>query len=272
MTEFIQPYTSLELSEMLNCELRGQNILVDSVSPLSRAGYGSLTFLRGEPTEEFYSALAQGATVISSKCVHLPDSGAVLVSTHPEEDLALFLAGRAKPNLKLFKQREDSLNVQIHESAVIHRNVLIESDCLIKAGSILGAPGFGLFKGRSGEWHHFPHVGGVIIGRGVEIGALSSVASGTVAPTVVSRNTKIDDHCHIAHNVRIGERVVICAGTVISGSVTIGDDVWIGPGTTLMNGVSICDRVFLGIGSLVMSDINKPGVYYGRPAKFVREN
>ena len=60
-----------------------------------------------------------------------------------------------------------------------------------------------------------------MIGSHVEIGALSTVLSGTIMPTIVEDYVKIDDHVHVGHNVRVARGASVTAGVVIGGSAII---------------------------------------------------
>ncbi len=53
---------------------------------------------------------------------------------------------------------------------------------------------------------------------------------------------------------------------------TIGKDVWIGGGAIIMPGVKIGDNVVIGAGSVVTEDIPSNKVAYGNPCRVVREN
>ena len=61
-----------------------------------------------------------------------------------------------------------------------------------------------------------PHLGRVVIGNNVEIGALNTIARGTLDDTYIGDNVKTDDHVHIAHNVYVGKNTIItaCSETV----------------------------------------------------------
>jgi len=111
------------------------------------------------------------------------------------------------------------------------------------------------------------HMGGVVIGDEVEIGAHCSIAQGTIEPTQIHDHVKIDDCVFIAHNVCIGENSYIIAGAEISGSADIGRGVWISPEVAVINGVSIGDGAFVGIGAVVIRDVEPDTVVAGVPAK-----
>ncbi|MDC0559119.1 hypothetical protein OAO42_01775, partial [Candidatus Izimaplasma bacterium] len=112
------------------------------------------------------------------------------------------------------------------------------------------------------------HLAGVIIHDFVEVGALNTIVSGTIDPTVIESYTKIDDHVHIAHNCHIHRNCIITAGVVLSGSVTIGENVWIGPNSTVKNSVSIESDNLIGINTLITKSITtKDSVFAGVPGK-----
>jgi UDP-3-O-[3-hydroxymyristoyl] glucosamine N-acyltransferase len=158
----------------------------------------------------------------------------------------------------------------IYPNVVIGPNCNIGERCIIKSGSVIGQPGFGVFKDSHGQPHHFPHVGGVVIEHDVEIGALNTVCAGSIHPTVVGEFAKFDDHVHVAHNCVIGRRTLITACAELSGSVIVGDDCWIGPNASIIDGVTIGDRAFIGIGSNVTKSIADGVVAAGNPARQIR--
>jgi len=73
-------------------------------------------------------------------------------------------------------------------------------------------------RARPDGYVKFPQVGTVIIEDDVEIGANSCIDRAALGVTRIGRGTKIDNMVQIAHNVDIGERVVIAAQTGISGA------------------------------------------------------
>jgi len=152
---------------------------------------------------------------------------------------------------------------------VIGPNVRIGRRCAIGSGSVIGEVGFGLARDELGHNVRIPHIGAVEIGDEVEIGALSSIAAGTIEPTRVADRVKIDDQVFIAHNCDIGEDVVIIACAEISGSVTIGPRTWVGPNVSIRDRVTVPGDSLLGIGATVVKSLNEPGVYIGSPAKLM---
>ena len=53
------------------------------------------------------------------------------------------------------------------------------------------------------------------------------------------------------------------------GRTKLGNRVIVGTNATILP-VTICDDVMIGAGSVVTTDITKPGIYAGNPAKFRR--
>lgn len=161
-------------------------------------------------------------------------------------------------------------NTELRHHVVIGRNVRIGVSCLIKSHSVIGEEGFGIEKDENGLNIRVPHIGGVVIGDCVEIGALNTVCSGTVEPTVIGSHVKTDDHVHIGHNCRIGENTILTACAELSGSVTIGKDVWLAPNCSILNGLKIGDDAFVGLGAVVINNCEAGGLYAGSPARLLR--
>lgn len=160
---------------------------------------------------------------------------------------------------------------ELRHHVVIGPGVQIGLRCLIKSNTVIGEEGFGIDRDEQGNNVRVPHLGSVVIGNDVEIGALNTVCSGTIDPTVVDDFVKTDDHVHIAHNCKIGVNCIITACAELSGSVTLERDVWLGPNCSIMNGLTIGERVFVGLGSVVLKDCAPNGVYAGVPAERKRE-
>lgn len=158
----------------------------------------------------------------------------------------------------------------LRNHVTIGRRVEIGSDCLVKSSSVIGEEGFGIVSDKDGNNLRLPHVGSVVIGHHVEIGALNTVCSGTVEPTRIGSYVKTDDHVHIGHNCVIGENGILTACAEFSGSVTLGQRVWVGPNACLMNGISVGDGAMIGLGAVVTKDVAEHVVVAGSPARFIR--
>lgn len=154
----------------------------------------------------------------------------------------------------------------IGNNVIIKRKTIIGEDCLIQSGAIIGEDGFGFIELDNKIKRRMPHLGGVKIGNGVEIGANTCIVRGTLYDTIIEDYVKIDNLCHIAHNVRIGRNSFIVAHTLIGGSVTIGENCWVST-SNIRNLLTIEDDSFIGIGSTVVKNVKKNTMVYGNPAK-----
>jgi acetyltransferase-like isoleucine patch superfamily enzyme len=110
----------------------------------------------------------------------------------------------------------------------------------------------------------------VEIQRDVTVGARTRVQSHSFICELVS----IGEDCFIAHGVMfINDRFEL--GGPAKGrkdlwrSTTIGNRVSIGSNATILP-VQICDDVVIGAGAVVTKSIDKPGIYAGNPARFLR--
>ncbi|MCO6511944.1 MAG: UDP-3-O-(3-hydroxymyristoyl)glucosamine N-acyltransferase [Aridibacter famidurans] len=161
--------------------------------------------------------------------------------------------------------------VRIGENCTIHSGVMIEDGAVIgsrvvlKAGAVIGSGGFGFV--RDGDsLIKFPQIGTIVIEDDVEIGANSCVDRGALGETRIGAGTKIDNLVQIAHNVRIGKRVVIAALSGVSGSVVIGDDCVVGGQVGFADHTAIESGAVIGAKSAVFPGKQvKKGVWAGIP-------
>jgi len=151
----------------------------------------------------------------------------------------------------------------------IYDNVIVGTNCYFKEGAVIGGPGFGFEKDENGNRFRFPQIGRVIIGNEVEVGANTCVDRGALSDTIIEDYVKIDNLCHIAHNVHLGKNVIITCSTAVGGSCVIGDNVWIGPNSTIRDQRKVGKNAFLGMGSVVMKDVPEGEVWAGNPARSI---
>lgn len=147
-------------------------------------------------------------------------------------------------------------NTIINNHVVLYKNTKIGDDCYIKSGAVIGEEGFGFAFEDDKTPVRIPHLGNVIIGNNVEVGAHTTVARGTLGPTKICDFVKLDDQVFIAHNCMIGKNTVVIAFAEISGSVTIGENCWIGPHSAIINNITIGDNVTIGIGSVITGSVD----------------
>ena len=271
----------------LKLDWAGVDITIKSVSSFVGASVGDLTFSRG-----VFNASNQVACITTVN----PDEkdakiGGYILSSNPRLDF-----------IRALNFLSESIGfatwdkpAQVHPTAVIGQNVVIEAGCVIEANAIIehnvvlhagtrignnsrirscssiGGDGFGYERLEDGTPLHFPHLGGVFIGNNVEIGACTTVARGTLSDTVIEDNVKIDNLVHVAHNCLIQRGAFIIACAELSGGVVVGRNAWVAPNSCTHQKVNIGDGSIVGLGAVVTKDVPPNSVYAGNPAKKIRE-
>ena len=155
----------------------------------------------------------------------------------------------------------------IYPNVVLYDGVTLGDRVILHAGVVVGADGFGYVRGEGG-YHKFPQIGTVVIEDDVEIGAHTCIDRGALGRTRIGRGTKIDNLVQIAHNVEIGERVVIAAQTGISGSTIIESDAVIGGQVGMGDHARVQSGAVIGSKAGVLpGKIVRAGVWWGIPVQ-----
>jgi UDP-3-O-[3-hydroxymyristoyl] glucosamine N-acyltransferase len=105
-----------------------------------------------------------------------------------------------------------------------------------------------------------------VIGNDVEIGAITTVDSGTIRDTVIGDGCKFDNMAQIGHNVRIGRDCMICGHVAVAGSTVVGNNVVLGGMTGVTDNIFIGDRVITGGATKILSNVPAGRVMLGYPA------
>jgi len=190
---------------------------------------------------------------------------------HPTALVAASARIEASATIGPFVVIEDDCRVGAKTVVLSHGHLaartIVGERCLIGSQTVIGQTGYGFETDENGLPFRIPHRGNVVIGNDVEIGALVSIARGTLASTVIDDHVKIDDHVFIAHNVIVGKAAMIIAGAEVSGSVVIGEGAWIAPQATVRNGIQIGARSTVGLGAVVVKDVEPDTTVLGNPAR-----
>lgn len=101
----------------------------------------------------------------------------------------------------------------------------------------------------------------IFVGHMVFLGAEVIVNDNSIVNTcsVVEHHTQIGMHCNVAPN------------STMNGLIKLGNNCYLGSSATVIQAIEICDDVFIGASATVTKNIDKPGLYVGTPAKFLRE-
>jgi UDP-3-O-[3-hydroxymyristoyl] glucosamine N-acyltransferase len=271
-----------ELAHALNLEYKGlKDFYIKAVDKLDTVGEGGLSFSKGKEATKSQTVLIskydnQNNNLIISqnprldfiRCLHWLNSNIGFVSKEANYDI--------HSSAQISKSAVIEANVSIGEGCIVEHNVVIHSgtrigkNTIIRANSVIGAQGFGFEKLPNGEYIRFPHLGAVVIGNNVEIGALNSICIGALGNTVIADGVKTDNLVHIAHNCIIGKNSIITACAELSGGVELGEGVWLGPNCSTMQKIKIGNNSLVGLGATVTKDVTENVIVAGSPAKIIR--
>lgn len=161
-------------------------------------------------------------------------------------------------------------NVTIGKDTIVQtgahiENATIGSECVINAGAVIGKDGFGYTR-QNGHNVFIPHVGRVIIGNRVSVGANTCIDRGAMTDTQVGDGTKIDNLCQIAHGVVVGKECFLASGVGLAGGVVVGDRALLAGQVGIANGVKIGNDAEVGAHSGVFRSVPDGQKHMGYPA------
>ena len=176
------------------------------------------------------------------------------------------------PNVSIFDDTTIGNETIIWSGTVIRERSKIGSHCIFHINVSIGADGFGYRPCPDGRGLiKIIHIGNVVIGNGVEIGANSCVDRGKFSSTILGDGCKIDNLVQIGHNSVLGKCCIMAGHSGLAGSVTLGDGVIIGGSASIKDHVTIHSGAKVGAGSGVIADIAAGKSVVGYPACDSRE-
>lgn len=148
---------------------------------------------------------------------------------------------------------------------------IIGDDVVILPGARIGQDGFG-FATKAGRHRKIFHIGRVLIGNDVEIGANTTIDRGSMQDTVIGDGVRIDNLVQIGHNVHIGKGSIIVSQVGIAGSSKIGNYCALGGQVGVSGHITIADQVQIVAQSGLLKDVEEVGsVVAGTPAVPVKD-
>jgi UDP-3-O-[3-hydroxymyristoyl] glucosamine N-acyltransferase len=160
-------------------------------------------------------------------------------------------------------------NVVIGDESHIHGNVFIAHDtvigkrCEIHPTTSLGTEGYGYAHDEQFNHYRHVHYGRLVVEDDVHVGAGVTIDRGHFVDSVIGRGTKIDNHCHLAHNIRVGRNCLMVADFIAAGTVAIGDNNVFGGRTGISDHITIGDNMQFAALSSIFKDVNEPGKAFG---------
>jgi UDP-N-acetylglucosamine acyltransferase len=159
-----------------------------------------------------------------------------------------------------------SRGVRIGPFCHVYPGTRLDADVRLDDGVIVGnAPQDMKYKGEST---------GVRIGAGTRLREYVTVNRGTAASgeTVIGSECLIMAYTHVAHDCRIGDRVIVANGVQMGGHVRIGRAAVISGMTGIHQFVVIGDGAFIGGGLRVDKDVLPFSKALGEPLRYAGLN
>jgi UDP-N-acetylglucosamine acyltransferase len=138
----------------------------------------------------------------------------------------------------------------VHAHAVIGRHCILETEVEVHAFAVLGGPPQDLsFDAR--------------VHSGVRVGARTVIREHVTVNRATRENgfTEIGADCfimasaHVAHDCRVGQRVIMANAVLLGGHVQIGDHAFIGGGAVVHQHCRIGESAMIGGGARISEDV-----------------
>ncbi|MEP7060808.1 MAG: LpxD N-terminal domain-containing protein [Betaproteobacteria bacterium] len=155
---------------------------------------------------------------------------------------------------------------RIEPGAVIYDDSIVGDDCVVGPNAVVGWVGLAYHDSADGRRMFFPHLAGVRIGNGVDIGAQACVCRGMLSHTRIGDDAKIGSLVYVSHGVVIAARSWLSAGTAVAGHATIAEDSLLGIGSIVIDNVVIGAGVLVAGGSIVTRHADAGERLLGVPA------
>ncbi|WP_179007024.1 UDP-3-O-(3-hydroxymyristoyl)glucosamine N-acyltransferase [Winogradskyella forsetii] len=218
----------------------------------------------------FETDIHPSATI--DKSAKIGDGSRVGAGAYIGKDVVLGANVTIYPNVTILDDTTIGDHTTVWSGTIIRERSVIGSHCIFHNNVSIGADGFGYRPSDDGRGLvKIPHIGNVVIGNGVEIGANSCVDRGKFSSTILGDGCKIDNLVQIAHNCVLGRSCIMAGSSGLAGSVTLGDGVVIGGSASIKDHTTIHSGATVGAGSGVMNDVPAGKTVLGYPAVDSRE-
>ena len=173
---------------------------------------------------------------------------------------------------------------QIHPTAFIGENVIlgqnnyIGPNCYIVGDTEIGSDNrfeaFCSIGTIAEDYHTSVKTDGLFIGNNNIFREFTTINTGTVRSTIISSNIKMLRGSHVGHDAIIDKDVVLSCNVLIGGFAMVYKGANLGLGAIVHQMTKIGHYTMVGMGAIVTksSNIEPGGIYFGNPARYVRDN
>ena len=154
----------------------------------------------------------------------------------------------------------------LYAGVKIYEGCQIGSRCIIHAGAVIGADGFGFAPKADGTFDKIPQLGNVIIEDDVEVGANTCIDRAKTDSTMIRHGVKLDNLIQIGHNVEVGANTVSSAQTGIAGTSKIGHNCFLAGQVGVADHVTVGNNVKIASKSGIDKDVADGEIRFGYPS------
>jgi len=292
-----------QLCKEIGLEFSGEDVEISGIHTLSEADSSQLSFFNDKKYLKDLPNTKAGAVLIEEQYVKfLPKDVIALITDEPYLKLALaskLFAYKISTesgeithgencdidpkasfgkgvvlgdNVTIMAGAYIGDNVEIGSSTLIYPNVTIYhhskigQNCILHAGVVIGADGYGFAHTKLGEHIKIYQNGNVILGDNVEIGANSTIDRAVFGTTYIRKGTKIDNLVQIGHNCDIGEHSLMAGQAGVAGSTKTGRNLILGGQGAISGHLELGDFVTIAAKSGVTKPLKGGKTYAGFPA------
>ena len=220
---------------------------------------------------DVYNQMRQKQPQIEQPCFVSPsaqigDEVYVGAFAYISEDAVIAKGVKIYPNAYIGEGVSIGENTTIFPGVKIYHDCKVGANCIIHAGSVIGADGFGFAPDAEGNFQKVPQIGNVVIEHNVEIGANCTIDRATLGSTFIRQGAKIDNLVQIAHNVDVGKNSAMAAQVGVAGSTKIGERVMVGGQAGISGHIKIADDTKIVAQSGIPGSVKKSGqILMGSP-------
>ena len=259
----------------------GLSLWKDSVIIACRDPYWAMAFLSGKFAEHLSSVAHISSsdsrrtkihpTAVISQSARIGDGAQVGAHCVIEEGVEIGENTVLYPNCFVGPNAKIGHSCVLFPSVTLYEYTEVGNRVRIHSGAVIGADGFGydpVLQGQSVTHHEkIYHLGKVVIGDDVEIGANSSIDRATLGETVVGPKVKIDNQVQIAHNCILEEGAIVCGSAGMAGGARLGKYAYIGGQSAVSNRVYVKAGAKVAGMTGVTKDVPEGSMVAGNPQR-----